>query len=182
MQASYSDRCTSCGAELEDGDRFCTDCGSPVTDRATSEPTLVRAATAATAPPHAAPSASYPPPPTHPPPPAPPPAPPVQPQLSTLPPPQAPYAPGYDTTPAGTNGYAIASLVLGIVWIAGLGSLLAVIFGVMAKNQIDASGGRQTGRGLAVAGLVLGVVGLIGLIIWIILIAAVSSSTPTYTY
>jgi Domain of unknown function (DUF4190) len=96
-------------------------------------------------------------------------------------PPPPPSAPGYGAPPSGTNGYAIASLVLGIVWLGGLGSLLALIFGVMAKNQIDASGERQTGRGMAVAGIVLGVVGLAGLIVWIILIASVASSTPTYS-
>lgn len=95
--------------------------------------------------------------------------------------PPSPSNPAYAAPPGGTNGYAIASLVLGIVWLGGLGSLLALIFGVMAKNQIDASGGRQTGRGMAVAGIVLGVVGLAGLIVWIILIASVASSTPTYS-
>jgi hypothetical protein len=36
-----------------------------------------------------------------------------------------------------TNGFALASLVLGIIWLSGLGSILALIFGYMAKNQID---------------------------------------------
>jgi hypothetical protein len=97
-------------------------------------------------------------------------------------PPPPPSAPAYGGPPTGTNGYAIASLVLGIVWLGGLGSLLALIFGIMAKNQIDASGGHQTGRGMAVAGIVLGVVGLVGLIVWIVLIASVASSTPSYAY
>jgi hypothetical protein len=50
----------------------------------------------------------------------------------------------------------------------------------MGKNQIDASGGRQGGRGLAVAGTVLGIIGLAGLVVFIILVAAASSSSPTY--
>jgi hypothetical protein len=106
-------------------------------------------------------------------------APPPPSPLSSLPP---PVSPGGPAQASGTNGFAIASLVLGIVWIVGLGSLLAVIFGVMAKNQIDRSGGRESGRGMAVAGVVLGAIGLAGLIVWIILIAAVASSTPTYSY
>jgi hypothetical protein len=59
-----------------------------------------------------------------------------------------------------TNGLAIASLVLGLLWLWGIGSILAIIFGVVAKNQIDQSGGMQQGRGLAIAGIVLGIVTL----------------------
>jgi hypothetical protein len=55
-----------------------------------------------------------------------------------------------------TNGLAIASLVLGIIWIYGLGSILALVFGYVAKRQIDQSEGTQKGRGLATAGIILG--------------------------
>lgn len=65
---------------------------------------------------------------------------------------------------ARTNGLAIASLVLGIVWVFGIGSLLALLFGYVAKGQIDASGGRESGRGLAIAGIVLGWIGVAGLV------------------
>lgn len=62
--------------------------------------------------------------------------------------------------PSGqTNGLAIASLVLGIVWLYWIGSLLAVIFGYIARNQIRDQ--NQSGDGLAVAGIVLGYVGLV---------------------
>ena len=72
------------------------------------------------------------------------------------------YAPdGIATvTAVPTNGLAIASLVLGLLWLWGIGSILAIIFGVVAKNQIDQSGGMQQGRGLAIAGIVLGIVTL----------------------
>lgn len=63
------------------------------------------------------------------------------------------------TQPAQTNGLAVASLVLGILWIWWIGSALALIFGYVAKSQIDSSHGRQSGRGLAIAGIVLGWVG-----------------------
>lgn len=63
-------------------------------------------------------------------------------------------------TAAKTNGLAVASLVLGIVWIYWIGSVLAVIFGAVAINQIEKSGGTQGGRGLALAGFVLGLVGM----------------------
>jgi uncharacterized protein DUF4190/uncharacterized protein UPF0547 len=73
--------------------------------------------------------------------------------------------------PARTNGFAIASLVLGIVWIWWIGSILALVFGYVGKAQIDRSGGRETGRGLAVAGIVLGWVGLTGLVLFLLMFA-----------
>lgn len=59
-----------------------------------------------------------------------------------------------------TNGLAIASLVLGIVWVYWIGSILAVIFGHVAMRQFRNEPGRYTGRGMAVAGLVLGYIGV----------------------
>ena len=59
-----------------------------------------------------------------------------------------------------TNGFAIASLVLGIVWVMGIGSILALVFGYIATRQIDESGGAEDGRGMAVAGITLGWVGV----------------------
>jgi len=86
------------------------------------------------------------------------------------PPEQAPWAPPVPSPPGyqpygvplahGTNGLAIASLVLGIIWIYWIGSVLALVFGYVARRQIDASGGRQTGRGMATAGIVLGWIGV----------------------
>ncbi len=71
-----------------------------------------------------------------------------------------------------TNGMAIASLVLGIVWLYGLGSLLALIFGIVGQRQIDESNGAQSGRGMATAGIVLGIVGLAGVLIIVIAVAS----------
>lgn len=58
------------------------------------------------------------------------------------------------------NGFAIASMVLGIVWIYWVGSILALVFGYMARKQIDESNGAEGGRAMAVAGIVLGWVGV----------------------
>ena len=69
-----------------------------------------------------------------------------------------------------TNGFAIASLITGILWMWWLGSVAAVIMGHVALHQIARSGGRQTGRGLAIAGLVLGYFGVAACVM--ILIAA----------
>jgi len=60
----------------------------------------------------------------------------------------------------GTNGFSVAALVLGILWIFWLGSVLALVFGYIATGQINRSGGRQGGKGLAIAGIVLGWVGV----------------------
>ena len=73
-----------------------------------------------------------------------------------------PAAPPASPRPAKTNGWAIASLVLGILG----GSVLAIIFGLVARGQIKRSGGRQQGMGLATAGIALGAV-------WLALVAVV---------
>jgi Domain of unknown function (DUF4190)/Uncharacterised protein family UPF0547 len=91
---------------------------------------------------------------------------------------------GYDYRTGGrpvvakTNGMAIASLVLGIVWVYWVGSILALVFGYMAKKQIDESGGTQSGRGMAVAGIVLGWVGVgtASLFFVLLLIGSIGSS------
>jgi hypothetical protein len=63
------------------------------------------------------------------------------------------------TTPA-TNGFAIASLVCAVAWFMWFGSVLGVVFGHVALRQIRQGGGVQRGRGLAIAGLVLGYLSL----------------------
>ena len=73
-----------------------------------------------------------------------------------------PYPGGYGARP-GWNGFAIASLVLGIVWMYAIGSILALVFGYKARNQIRESG--EQGSGLATAGIVLGWVGIAGTIL-----------------
>jgi hypothetical protein len=75
------------------------------------------------------------------------------------PPPYPPMQP-YLMPIRRTNELAIASLILGIVWLCWVGSVLAVVFGHIAINQIKASQGMQEGRGMAIAGLVLGYLGL----------------------
>jgi hypothetical protein len=60
-----------------------------------------------------------------------------------------PMQPGVPPQPQGTNGFAIASLIFGILG----GILFAVIFGIVALTQIPKR--NQKGKGMAVAGLVL---------------------------
>ncbi len=94
--------------------------------------------------------------------------------MSDQPPPQPPAGGGVPPQPTpsygapaqsgGTNGLAVTSLILGILWVCWLGSVLAVIFGHVALSQIKKSGNVQGGKGLAVAGLVLGYLGVVTLI------------------
>jgi hypothetical protein len=65
------------------------------------------------------------------------------------------------------NGFAIASLVLGVLWLAWLGSILAVVFGHIALRQIG--GEPNKGRSLAIAGLALGYVGMLTLALAIVI-------------
>ena len=60
--------------------------------------------------------------------------------------------------PPRTNGLAIASLVCSLVggFLCGLGSIVGVVLGLVARAQIRRSGGSQTGEGLALAGIVIG--------------------------
>ena len=52
---------------------------------------------------------------------------------------------------ADTNGLAIASLFIGIIWLFGAGSVAAIWLGYRALREIDSSGGEQGGRGIALS-------------------------------
>jgi hypothetical protein len=78
--------------------------------------------------------------------------------------------------PQRTNGLSIAALVLGIVWVWWIGSILAVIFGHVSLSQIKKSNGAQGGKGMAIAGLVLGWIG-VGTLLLVIAAAAANSGS-----
>jgi len=77
-----------------------------------------------------------------------------------------------------TNGLAVASLVCSLVWLGGLGSILAIIFGFVARAQIKRSiggvdgGEGAQGNGLAIAGIIIGFVGLVAVVAFVIAVAA----------
>lgn len=77
-----------------------------------------------------------------------------------------PYANPYAPPPRSTNGLAIASMVLGILWLYWIGSVLALIFGYIARKQIRERG--DGGDGMAIAGIVLGWIGVGFLVIVIV--------------
>ena len=69
-------------------------------------------------------------------------------------------APGVPSTPPagspGTSGKAIASLICGILFFFLPSAIGAVIMGHLSLSDIRRSAGRLGGRGMAIAGLVLG--------------------------
>ena len=67
-----------------------------------------------------------------------------------------------------TSGMAIASLILGILWLYWIGSVLALVFGYIAKRDIKKNPNRVDGKGLATAGIVLGWIGVSTLVIAIL--------------
>jgi Domain of unknown function (DUF4190) len=71
------------------------------------------------------------------------------------------YPPYGYPRPANTNGFAIASLVCSIVLfvLPFLGGAMAITFGILGARGATRSGER--GRGLAIAGIVIGVVALL---------------------
>ena len=90
----------------------------------------------------------------------------------------SPYSypqPGYPySVPQRTSGYAIASLVLGLVSACGIGSILAIIFGHIALAEIRDSHGSIGGRGMAIAGIILGWAVVAIVVLWLIIAFALS--------
>lgn len=87
--------------------------------------------------------------------------------------PQPPYV--YAAKPP-YDGLAITSFILSLLWIGWLGSILAVIFGHIALHNIRRT--QASGRGLAIAGLILGYAGLctLALVILFGIVGSVSGS------
>jgi hypothetical protein len=67
--------------------------------------------------------------------------------------------------PQSVNPFAIASLVLGLIGVPIAGSILAIVFGVVARRQIRETPGGRGGNAMATWGIVLGCLGLLGAII-----------------
>ncbi|MBF6242900.1 DUF4190 domain-containing protein [Nocardia aobensis] len=79
-----------------------------------------------------------------------------------------PYQPyGYAAPQQGTNGLAIGSLIASILGLCTcIGSIVGIILGVIALNQIKERGGQ--GRGMALGGIWVGAVGIVLTIVWVI--------------
>jgi Domain of unknown function (DUF4190) len=107
---------------------------------------------------------------------------------------QGPYPPGYaypGVVP--NNGKATASLITGIAtlvlsWCCGAGVLgvVAIVLGVKARSEIRASGGRQGGDGIALAGIITGavavLVGIVAIVVIIVGLASTGGSSNDFRY
>ena len=62
-----------------------------------------------------------------------------------------------------TNPLALASFILSIAWLGGIGSLGGLIMGALSRKQLkEDHEGRETGLGFAQAAVIVGIVGLVG--------------------
>jgi len=95
------------------------------------------------------------------------------------PPPIRPTMPGMPPAPGKTEGLAIWSLILGLLTFlfSIFTAIPAVICGHLALGKIKKSGGALSGRGMAIAGLVIGYLGLT--IIPVAILAAIA--LPAFT-
>ncbi len=94
---------------------------------------------------------------------------------------------------AKTSGMAIASLVCGLVGIAGFFACIfpcvvgvgGVIFGHLALREIKKSGDQIAGKGLAIGGLVTGYIStliFVGFIVLFVFVGLASDSSSDYDY
>lgn len=80
-------------------------------------------------------------------------------------------APGVVYQPVGgypqsqTSTYALLAIIMAFVF-----APLGIVFGVMGRKEIDASGGAKTGRGLATAGMWVGIAGCVLFALYILFI------------
>jgi len=90
----------------------------------------------------------------------------------------AAYAPAASVAPAsGTNGLAVGSFICGLLGI----SAVAIVLGFIARNQINRSGGREGGAGLALAGIILGFIWVaISILIFIAVVVAAHQLNSQY--
>lgn len=80
----------------------------------------------------------------------------------------------YGYAPPKTNAMSVAALISGVlIFVCGVTWPLALVFGYMGRRQVDESQGRETGRGLAVAGIILGWIGAVLTVLAIIAVVAV---------
>lgn len=83
--------------------------------------------------------------------------------MSSLPPPPPSGAvPSVPPSERGVNGLSVASLVVSLTCCGPIGMIL----GFVALSQIKKSG--EQGRGMAIAGVVIGLLGIVAAVLWIV--------------
>ncbi len=151
--------CSNCGANVPDGAGFCAKCGKGVASPSSAQaPAQAPGQALAQAPPPAAASPDS--------------------VVYAAPAPAQVYV-----AQPQTDSNALVSLILGLLSIVAFSILTgvpAIILGNNARKNIRASGGRLTGDGLAVAGIIMGWVSVgfavIGILLVIIFVLGALSS------
>jgi type IV pilus assembly protein PilA len=72
---------------------------------------------------------------------------------------QTPAAASFTGMPA-TNGKAVGSLICGVLFFFFPSAVAAVVLGHISRSEIRRSNGRETGDGMALAGLIMGYLGV----------------------
>ena len=98
-----------------------------------------------------------------------------------------PWAPSHEQS-AKTNStsvFAFVASLSGYLCFAGVGGLLGLVLGLVARTEIKRSGGRETGNGLAIAAVVMGglnvALTVLALAIGITYLAGKPSTSPVAT-
>jgi hypothetical protein len=129
--------CAQCGATSDEGQRFCYNCGARLVEPA-SQPVMAPPAQSLPTQPSPAP---------------------LQPAGYQTPGAYPPASVGYGPQVIPNSPLAITSLISGIItWVVlpFVGAIVAIVTGHMARNEIRRSGGRMTGDGMAIVGMILG--------------------------
>jgi hypothetical protein len=95
------------------------------------------------------------------------------------PPPDPSYGYGYGAP--RTSQKAVWALVTGLIGLlcCSPAGIVALILGNSAKKEIAASGGAETGAGMAQAGVILGIIAIVLMVLGIILFATGSVRFPS---
>ena len=97
------------------------------------------------------------------------------------PPPDPSYGYGYGYGAPRTSQKAVWSLITGLIGLicCAPAGIVAIILGNSAKKEIAASGGAETGAGMAQAGFILGIIALVLMVLGIIAFAGGLVTLPT---
>lgn len=91
---------------------------------------------------------------------------------------------GYSVSGPRNDGLGIASMIVGIVgltvtccwFVAIAGDIVAIVLGIVSLNKISNSNGERSGKGFAIAGIVLGGLGIVGVIVFFFVANMISGS------
>ena len=96
--------------------------------------------------------------------------------------PELPNGSYYQPIVRQTNTLAVVSLVASILaWLGlfGIGGIIGIITGSIARREIRASNGRQEGDGIALTGIILGGVNVVLTCLAVLCLVAVFVGIPT---